>query len=757
MASNSKKRRRVLGASCILAALIIASSSFAWFTSTDEVTNRLSANADYDVSIVESFAPPANWLPGQEVNKDVYAVNTGNVEAFVEESVSGVLTITKEEPTDTRTANSIELTAAERYAIEAGAYLAWKPANSNLELGNKIVAMTPDFDNENGYKPASTTDFTPDAEGLYVFRRSIGVDSTTKVETFKYEAYYCVPGTPTIPEVPEVPAVPDDPDTPENEYQPAIPAVPAVPGVPGKYYKVSNLSVVPDGASYAGDNDTTDGNLTNASAKFCEDVTTVAKPVSLKYEAAQTTGNDQHPQRLVATYNGVKSTDMDAVSALAKTYDDKLIAYQDALKEYNKALSEDNAADSTLAGASSTLQGKINTLLEKQKDLIEKQKALDEAIADRAAKLKAKNEAQAKKDAADAKKDAAQTAYDNAVQADTDKGTEVTTQEGVVNGKQTAKTNADNTVNNLTNAQKDSKLALEAYCANHNPVIDLTTITYQELLTLGITNTDVGYNYYELLVAQKKAEKELQEEQAKLDKLNAEKAVTAQRKDDAQTALNAATTAATNAGTDLDNATSAYNTADALVDTRTTARDDAQTAVNTAQTAVNTAQADYNAAATAAGGASTNVKNATVALERARQEKDEAEKAYNDAMAVANGELKIYINLSDDVAVTGGTEDKWLLLPNPVANDTAYFYYTSILGAGETTNKLIDNVVLDKNTTNEMFKSFDFDLNVALKSAQIAYDADGKLTTDAVNSELDANAKLPDNATVDSVVNWTLK
>ena len=159
----------------------------------------MSANADYGVSIVESFAPPENWLPGQEVNKDVYAVNTGNVEAFVEESVSGVLTITKEEPTDTRTANSIELTAAERYAIEAGAYLAWKPANSNLELGNKIVAMTPDFDNENGYKPASTTDFTPDAEGLYVFRRSIGVDSTTKVETFKYEGYYCVPGTPEIP------------------------------------------------------------------------------------------------------------------------------------------------------------------------------------------------------------------------------------------------------------------------------------------------------------------------------------------------------------------------------------------------------------------------------------------------------------------------------------------------------------------------------------------------------------------------------
>ena len=55
-----------------------------------------------------------------------------------------------------------------------------------------------------------------------------------------------------------------------------------------------------------------------------------------------------------------------------------------------------------------------------------------------------------------------------------------------------------------------------------------------------------------------------------------------------------------------------------------------------------------------------------------------------------------------------------------------------------------------------MFKSFDFDLNVALKSAQIAYDADGNVTADAT-TELDANAKLPANATTDSAVNWTLK
>ena len=78
------------------AIILFACQSFVWFTSKDEVTNRLTASNDYGVSIVESFTPPANWLPGQTVNKDVYAVNTGNIAAFVKESISGNLTYTYE-------------------------------------------------------------------------------------------------------------------------------------------------------------------------------------------------------------------------------------------------------------------------------------------------------------------------------------------------------------------------------------------------------------------------------------------------------------------------------------------------------------------------------------------------------------------------------------------------------------------------------------------------------------------------------------
>jgi len=96
MASKSKRRGRVFRASCILAALIIAGSSFAWFTSKDEVTNRLSANANYGAAIVEDFTPPENLLPGQKVNKDVGVVNTGNIDAIVKTHLKGAINILKE-------------------------------------------------------------------------------------------------------------------------------------------------------------------------------------------------------------------------------------------------------------------------------------------------------------------------------------------------------------------------------------------------------------------------------------------------------------------------------------------------------------------------------------------------------------------------------------------------------------------------------------------------------------------------------------
>lgn len=159
--------------------------TFAWFTSQDEVTNRLTASSDYGVSIVESFVPPKNWIPGQEINKDVYAVNTGNIDAFVKETVSAKLTYTYEETVpDFGSANLkyVELSPDKITAIdgatteEAGGFLVWTNAKDGagnpVEIGSVNSARKEDAEaTPSDVKP---TRWTPTYSGDYLFRRSIG-------------------------------------------------------------------------------------------------------------------------------------------------------------------------------------------------------------------------------------------------------------------------------------------------------------------------------------------------------------------------------------------------------------------------------------------------------------------------------------------------------------------------------------------------------------------------------------------------------
>ena len=118
MANKKNKKnneKRVLAAALCISVVAIAGSTFAWFTSKDEVTNRLSASAAYDVSIAEDFQPPEDWIPGQTINKDVSAVNTGNVDAFVRMWLEGEMSVLKR----TSQTDSIAMPGANPTALTA--------------------------------------------------------------------------------------------------------------------------------------------------------------------------------------------------------------------------------------------------------------------------------------------------------------------------------------------------------------------------------------------------------------------------------------------------------------------------------------------------------------------------------------------------------------------------------------------------------------------------------------------------------------
>lgn len=696
---KTSKEKRILIASLCIAAAVMAGSTFAWFSSSDEVTNRLTANADYGVSIVESFSPPLNWLPGQAVNKDVYATNTGNIGAFVEEDISGVLTITNEKPVDTFDASTcVELTNEERYVMEAGSFLAYKPAgDTKNQLGNQIVLRPAD----NGNVP-SETDFTPGADGLYVFRRQIIVDDASQAETFKYEGYY---------------------------YS------------GGKYYKISNLKVTPDTTiDMANDGVSNDGNLAEASCGWYEDVTKTVDPVALEYV------DDAQGKRLVAIYDtGVVNQAYTDLENAAARLDAANHNVQYLTQLVAKAHAENDNNDGTTSSASTALNNARNDL----NDALDAQRNAAAALL---AATSAYNNAAA-----------AQNAAENAYNASKNKlfgngGSSTSPQDGsllkTLNDATAAKNEWTSTHTGQAGALANE---VNAWAATHPSGVDpahttLASLTAAELQLF--TPSAELHELYELTAAELIAQTNYNNEMMRAyGKTNGGESAGDYEADSLYGVLQAANTAETTAQGNLDTATTNKNNADA--------------AVTAAQTVYDQALADYTAALGENSETAATLNNLSAQLAAANAELTAAQNEYNTAAATAGAAtsatnlLKFNIYLSDDVVTAGGTADKWQLLPNPISNDVAKFYYTSILEGGETSAKLVDRVELDGSATQDMYKAFDFDINVALKSAQIVYAEDNTtiLATaangDGVNAgELDAAATLANPTSIDTAITW---
>ena len=359
--------------------ILFACQSFAWFTSKDEVTNRLTANSDYGVSIVESFAPPKNWLPGQDINKDVYAVNTGTVDAFVKETVTGKLNYTYEQVIDTWDVDCVRLDDTARTIIdgatteEAGGFLAWTTAKVDDGNGTMVDYPTGPVNSARQQEtPAVADPWTPPASGIYIFRRAIDTDGVNilndEIPTFTYAGYYCVKAGNDLNG-----AITADPDN--DRYYEIV--------IGGDTHPTDGNDQANDGAPYAqwnfdmevksnnlgaGVTVNKDGVITgnpavryvkeyqvqNADAVFTYDdgTTDANKPATLtvNYVPAQTnndnvTATNQALTDATNAYNTAKAAE-DALKVASPTYSadaaQKETDYENALGEYNTKLSRYN-------------------------------------------------------------------------------------------------------------------------------------------------------------------------------------------------------------------------------------------------------------------------------------------------------------------------------------------------------------------------------------------------------------------------------
>ncbi len=183
---NKKNRRKVLITSCVLAALIVGGTTFAWFTSRDEVVNKISASNEYNVVAKENFTPPDNWIPGQTVKKEAGAVNTGNVPAFVKATVTGNIVLTQKAEGTALSAGEFkdkaeELSSDEVISKQAGGLLVY--SGTEAESGTEVSTV------EAATKIDSGTVYAQDA-GYYIFARSTTQDTNGKTVSVVYTGYY---------------------------------------------------------------------------------------------------------------------------------------------------------------------------------------------------------------------------------------------------------------------------------------------------------------------------------------------------------------------------------------------------------------------------------------------------------------------------------------------------------------------------------------------------------------------------------------
>ncbi len=183
---NKKNRKKVLITSCVLAALIVGGSTFAWFTSRDEVVNKISASNEYNVVAKESFTPPDNWIPGQTVKKEAGVVNTGNVAAFVKATVSGNIVLTQKAEGIALSGSEYkdkaeELSRDEVISKQAGGLLVY--SGTEIENGVEVSSV------EAAEKIDSGSVYAKEA-GYCIFARSTTQDGNGKTVSVVYAGYY---------------------------------------------------------------------------------------------------------------------------------------------------------------------------------------------------------------------------------------------------------------------------------------------------------------------------------------------------------------------------------------------------------------------------------------------------------------------------------------------------------------------------------------------------------------------------------------
>jgi predicted ribosomally synthesized peptide with SipW-like signal peptide len=190
MKSSIKRKPVILAGALALALVMVAATTFAWFSAKDSVENKLAtAEGLANVRIQEVFVETNNWMPGQTITKEVAVLNAGSAPALVRVSFGELLTVSQPASGETTVFDASKEAAGKRpQTIDRSIFGAeWFEVTTEANTAKGGVKLAADYSPAKVYARHDATTGSYDSYSFAVWAPIAGSAYAGQLQDIRYD------------------------------------------------------------------------------------------------------------------------------------------------------------------------------------------------------------------------------------------------------------------------------------------------------------------------------------------------------------------------------------------------------------------------------------------------------------------------------------------------------------------------------------------------------------------------------------------